>query len=107
MTFHELREYRVLPGKREAFVKLMEETVIPFQASKGMVVVAAFTAEEEDDLYVWIRRFNSEEEKTALYAAVYESDFWKTEILPLIPQHLDRTRTVVRRLNPTPNSILR
>lgn len=103
----ELREYRVLPGKMADFVKLMEETVIPYQSSKGMAILASFTAEEEDDLYVWIRRFNDEEERVAQYAAVYESDYWKNEIFPLIPVYLDRSRTVVRRLNPTPHSLLR
>lgn len=105
--FFELREYRVQPGKMQEFIQIMEETVIPFQASKGMVIVGSFVSEEEDDLYVWIRRFNSEEEREAQYAAVYQSEFWQNEIAPLIPVLLDRSRTVVRRLNPTSHSILR
>ena len=28
----------------------MEETVLPFQISKGMVVIGSFIGEEEDDL---------------------------------------------------------
>ncbi|MEZ4831833.1 MAG: hypothetical protein R2873_07475 [Caldilineaceae bacterium] len=63
-------------------MRWMEEVIIPFQISKGMVVLGSFTGEQEDDLYVWIRRFNDEEERKALYAAVYESDFWKNESLP-------------------------
>ena len=55
----------------------MDETVIPFQISKGMVIVGRFVGEEEDDLYVWIRRFESEEERQQLYEAVYESEEWK------------------------------
>lgn len=107
MTFFELREYRTLPGKREEWVRLMEESIIPFQASKGMSIVASYCGEEEEDLYVWIRRFNNEEERIELYAAVYESDFWKNEMAPQIGSYIDRSRTVVRRLNPTPNSVLR
>ena len=57
----ELRQYRTLPGQRDNWVRFMEEEVIPFQISKGIVVVASFVGEEEDDLYVWIRRFDSEE----------------------------------------------
>ena len=45
--FFELREYRIKDGKRERWVKLMEEKIIPFQMSKGMVAVASFVATEE------------------------------------------------------------
>ena len=103
----ELRQYRTRPGKSEEWVRWMEEVIIPFQISKGMVVLGSFTGEQEDDLYVWIRRFNDEEERKALYAAVYESDFWKNEIAPKVPEYLDREKTVVTRLNPTPKSVLR
>ena len=66
----ELREYRVQPGQRENWVRFMEEVTIPFQVAKGMVIVGSFTGEEEDDLYVWIRRFDDEDQRKALYAAV-------------------------------------
>ena len=59
--FFELREYRTLPGQRENWVRFMEEEIIPFQVSKGMVIVGSFVGEEEDDLYIWVRRFDSEE----------------------------------------------
>ena len=34
----ELREYRTRPGKREEWVRVMEDEIIPFQMSKGVVV---------------------------------------------------------------------
>jgi hypothetical protein len=36
----ELRQYRIKDGKRDQWVKLMEEQIIPFQTSMGVVVVA-------------------------------------------------------------------
>ena len=105
--FFELRQYRTLPGQRAAWVKFMEETIIPFQISKGMVIVGSFVGQEEDDLYVWIRRFESEEERAALYQAVYETDIWKNEIAPRVGQMLDRSRTVVTRIEATPKSVIR
>lgn len=105
--FFELRQYRTLPCQRDNWVRFMEEEVIPFQISKGMVVVASFVGEEEDDLYVWIRRFDSEEQRVQLYEAVYESDQWKNVLSPRVPQMLDRSRTVVTRINPTPKSVIR
>lgn len=103
----ELRQYRILPGQRDTWVRFMEDVFIPFQVSKGMVIVGSFVAEEDDDLYVWIRRFDSEQEREQLYRAVYESDHWKSTIAPRVSEMLDREKMVVTRLVPTPRSPLR
>lgn len=100
----ELRQYRTKPGQREKWVQFMEEVIIPFQVSKGMVILGSFVGEAEEDLYVWIRRFASEEERKQLYAAVYESDYWKNDIAPQIPDLLDREAIKVTRLEATPKS---
>ena len=104
--FFELRQYRIKDGKRNEWVKLMEEEIIPFQISKGMVVVGSFTGQQEPDLYVWIRRFDSEEERVQLYKSVYESDHWLNVLKPKIDTMLDRPRNVITRLEPTPKSVL-
>ncbi len=72
-----------------------------------MVVVGSFTSTEEDDLYIWIRRFDSEEQREALYAAVYQSAEWQNVIAPQIPAMMDRERMVVRRIAPTKKSVMR
>ena len=84
----ELRQYRTLPGQRENWVQFMEETIIPFQVSKGMVVVGSFIGEEEEDLYVWIRRFDNEDERERLYGEVYDSDYWQQELSPQRRRHV-------------------
>lgn len=103
----ELRQYRIKPGRRDEWVRFMEETIIPFQIAQGMVVVGSFVGEQEDDLYVWIRRFESEEDREALYERVYQSDTWKNEIAPRTNEMLDRERIHVTRLTPTPKSVIR
>jgi hypothetical protein len=105
--FFELRQYRIQEGKRAEWVQLMESEIIPFQASKGMVIVGSFVAEQEPNLYVWMRRFDSEEEREQLYKAVYETDQWNNVIKPKIDTMLDRTSIVVTRLEPTVKSVLR
>lgn len=104
--FFELRQYRMKPGQEENWVKFMEEEIIPFQISKGMVILGSFVGEEEKDLYVWIRRFESEAQREQLYAAVYESDTWKNEIAPRIPDMMDRSQIKVTRLEATPRSVI-
>ena len=103
---YELRRYKTRPGRRSEWVQLMESRIIPFQISKGFVVVGSFVSEEDDDTYVWIRRFADEDERKLLYAAVYESAIWKNDIDPLVDELLDREATEVFRLTPTPKSVL-
>ncbi len=105
--FIELRQYRLRPGKREEWIEYMEGEIIPFQISKGMVVVGSFVGEEEEDLYVWIRRFDSEEQREQLYAAVYEDEEWTSVIGPKVGTLIDREQIVVKRIQPTPRSVIR
>ena len=104
--FFELRQYRLRPGKREEWIEYMEGEIIPFQISKGMVVVGSFVGEEEEDLYVWIRRFDSEEQREQLYAAVYEDEEWTSVIGPKVGTLIDREQIVVKRIQPTPRSVI-
>jgi hypothetical protein len=105
--FFELREYRIKGGQRERWVKLMEEKIIPFQMSKGMVAVGSFVATDKPDLYVWIRRFESQEESDRLYKEVYESDYWRDVVKPEADEMLDRETIKVTRLEATPKSVIR
>ena len=85
----------------------MDEEIIPFQISKGMVVVGSFVNEQDDETYYWIRRFDSEEQRVALYAAVYETDTWKNEFAPRMGELNDRSQIKVTRIVPTPKSVIR
>lgn len=104
---YELRQYRTEPGTRDQLVKVMVEEVIPFQASKGMIIVGTFVNEEDPDAYIWIRRFDDDEQRLAQYAAVYESDHWKQVIAPKFAGVLIRESINVTRMVPTALSVLR
>jgi len=104
MAFYELRQYCVRPGKMAQWLKVMEEEIIPFQVAKGMVITGSYQGETDASVYVWMRRFESEAQRETLYNAVYQSDHWKTEIAPRIPDLLDREKMVVTRIVPTPRS---
>jgi hypothetical protein len=104
MAFYELRQYKVRPGMLDGWIKIMEEEIIPFQISKGMVICGSFRGETDESAYIWLRRFESEAQREALYKAVYEMEYWKTEIAPRVPEYLDRSGMVITRIIPTPKS---
>jgi hypothetical protein len=103
---YELRQYKVKTGKMRQWVKLAEEQIIPFQTSCGMVVPASFTAVKDSRLFVWLRRFKNEAERTRLYKKVYESEHWKNVLAPQIKRLLDMPSIVVTDMVPTAKSVL-
>ena len=102
----ELRQYRMRPGQRDKWVSFAETEIIPFQTAKGMKIIGSWVGEEDTELFVWIRQFENEAERERLYKDVYESDHWKTNVAPHIPELIDREQTNVTRMNPTPRSAL-
>jgi hypothetical protein len=72
----------------------------------GMVILGSFVGEDDDSAYVWIRRFESEQERKRLYDLVYQSDYWKNEISPRVPSMIDREQIKVTRLVATPHSVI-
>ncbi len=107
MSFYELRQYEIRPGKMDAWLELMENEIIPLQVSKGMVIAGSFRGETDDSVFVWIRRFESEAERERLYAEVYESDLWKTSLSPRVAETINRETVSVQRLVPTRMSVLK
>lgn len=105
MAFYELRQYKVNPGRMAQWLDVMEKDIIPFQVGKGMVILGSWRGEEDESVYVWIRRFESEEQRVQLYKDVYESDEWKNVIAPKYAGCLDRSGMVVQRIVPTPRSV--
>ncbi len=63
------------------WLNLMEGTIIPFQISKGMVIHGSFVDDDDDETYIWIRRFSSLKSKEKLYKDVYESKEWLNEMV--------------------------
>ncbi len=101
MIFYELRQYPIRPGKMTEWLDFMENKIIPFQVSKGMVICGSFQGEEDETVYIWIRRFESEADRERLYEAVYQSDYWKNEIAPNVGDLIDRDGIQVQRICPT------
>ncbi|MGW6276273.1 NIPSNAP family protein [Kribbella sp. NPDC055071] len=100
----EIRRYQTKPGRRDEWVRYMEDVLIPFQVQNGMHLIASFIDVEDADGYVWIRRFDDEAHRERAYAAVYESDRWKNEIGPVCEELLIPEQFVITTVTPTPGS---
>lgn len=105
-AFLEIRQYRAQPGKRDELVKIMEDVIVPFQESLGVNILGTFRSDDDADLFVWIRRFDSEEQRIEQYEAMYQCDEWKHNIGPLLPALMELDTMDVRRVVPTAGSSL-
>ncbi len=106
MAFYEIRQYEIRPGKMAEWVKMMDEEILPFQAARGMVISGLFRGEEDDSVYIWIRRFESEAERVRLYKAVYEDPIWLEDMSPRVGQLINRETINVQRVVPSAGSVL-
>ncbi len=107
MSIFEIRHYNVKDGKMAEWIDFMEDRIVPFMISKGMDVNAMFESDDEENLFIWIRRFDDDDVREAQYEAVYESEEWQAEIKPVVRNLIDVEEIVVHRARATPNSPLR
>ena len=105
--FYELRQYKIFSGKMDQCVEFMEGEIIPFQVAKGMVITGSFRGEEDETVYVWMRRFESEAQRERLYKEVYESKEWTDYFAPRVGELMDRKAINVQRIVPTSRSPVR
>jgi hypothetical protein len=102
----EFREYTLFPGKRDEWVRYMQDVIVPFQSSLGVVVLGMWCSETDPDVFYWMRRFDNEDARKAVYDAVYKSDRWLNEIAPVVATLLDRPKIKNSRLIPTDRSVM-
>ena len=107
MAFYEVRQYEIRPGKMAEWLKMMDEEILPFQVARGMVIPAIFHGETDDSVFIWLRRFESEEDRERLYKAVYGDPEWVNELSPRVGQLINRETINVQRVLATPMSVLR
>ena len=76
----EVRSYRIIPGRREEFIRLFESRAVPALRAHGMKVLGPLIDVENPNKFVWLRSFPSLEERDRLKKAFYEGDLWKNEL---------------------------
>ena len=101
----EIRMYKIKPGMRDRFVRFFEEKTLEPQAAVGMRILGQFRSLMDDDTFVWIRAFASEEERAQHTAAFYGGELWKETLGPEAISMLASTEVVL--VEPTQRSPMR
>ena len=103
--FYEIRRETAVPGHGKELARWMDEQVIPLHEANGMTVAGAFTDAGDEDAFLWIRRFRSEEERAEVVERVHRDPRFDAEIRPRRGR-LGAGEAVTVRLVPTARSRL-
>jgi NIPSNAP len=105
MAVIEVRIYTIHRGKREEFVKLYDEVLLPAQRQFGIDVLGQFISLDDDQTFVWLRRFGSHEERQRKWDEFYGSDLWRNHLGPRANPLMKDTSNVIA-VQPTPGSAI-
>lgn len=91
----EIRTYRIKPGLRDAFHRLVADESIPLVRAHGMRVVQFGPSLHDADSYVLMRAFHSLEQRTEQEDSFYGSDLWLQKYDASVMAMIDSYLTVV------------
>ena len=72
----ELRQYTLVPGRREEMISIFEGELIEPQEDVGMRVIGHFRDQGDPDRFVWLRGFRDMPSRRAALEAFYDGDLW-------------------------------
>src|SRR5262245_39659069 len=73
----ELRQYNLIPGKRDVLIELFDREFVETQEALGMRIVGQFRDLDRPDRFVWLRGFRSMEERARALGGFYGGPVWK------------------------------
>ncbi|MBS0422072.1 MAG: NIPSNAP family protein [Proteobacteria bacterium] len=73
----ELRQYKILPGKRDAMIALFEREFVESQEVVGARLVGQFRDQHDPDRFTWIREFADMDMRERALSAFYFGPVWK------------------------------
>lgn len=91
----ELRTYRTKPGLRDRFLDIFRARTVPEHARLGMPITGPFTAIDDPDAFVFLRRFPDEATREAVKARFHEGALWRDELEAALMPMLDTYDVVV------------
>lgn len=72
----EIRRYQIHEGRLEEFVRWFETEALPAMTEAGVQIVGTFVDTENPDVFVYLKAFESAEERERLNSEFYGSDLW-------------------------------
>jgi hypothetical protein len=105
MSVIRVRIYTIHQGKREEFVKLYDEVLLPAQRQFGLEVLGQFISLDDDQTFIWLRRFDSQQERQRKWDEFYGSDLWRNQLGPRANPLMQDTSNVIA-VQPTPGSAI-
>lgn len=72
----EIRRYQIHEGRLDEFVRWFEAEALPAMTDAGVRIVGTFVDTEHPDVFVYLKAFESAEERERLNSEFYGSDLW-------------------------------
>jgi hypothetical protein len=91
----DIRTYRIVPGGREEFLRIMADEAVPMLRRYGVEVVAFGPAVQDDNHAFLMRFFDSIEERKRQLERFYGSEEWLTRHDPRVMPLIETYHTVV------------
>ena len=88
----ELRQYKIVPGKRDAMIALFERAFVESQEALGMRLVGQFRDRDDPSRFTWIRAFSSMDARGKALNDFYFGPVWqqhRAEANPLLDDNDD------------------
>jgi hypothetical protein len=73
----ELRQYTLVPGKRDILVDVFDREFVESQEALGMRILGTFRDLDRDDRFVWLRAFDDMTTRLAGLTSFYSGAVWK------------------------------
>jgi NIPSNAP len=72
----ELRQYTLVPGKRDELIRLFEDHFIESQEAAGITAIAQFRVLDDPNTFYWLRGFDSVEGRATALSTFYHGPVW-------------------------------
>jgi len=101
---YELRQYKIMKGERERFMRLFDEAFVESQEAVGMRLYGQFADLDDPDRFVWIRGFDDMAARERNLSEFYSGPVWKARRDEANPLLVDNDNVLLLRPSPMEGS---
>lgn len=91
----ELRQYKIVEGKRDVFVELFDREFIETQEATGMRLIGQFRDVEDRDRFTWMRSFKDMKDRERALNEFYYGPVWAANREQANPMLLDNDNVLL------------